>query len=64
VNTDPIPLAANPLARLRATTRAARPAFDRTSSYLRTPRGTFQPLPKRSTGGAGRGGIAQDAVWG
>ncbi len=63
MNTDPIPLAANPLARLRATTRSARPAFDRTSSYLRTPRGTFFPLTKRSTGGGGRSGGTQDAVW-
>jgi hypothetical protein len=62
MNIDPIPLASNPLARLRATTRASRPAFDRTSSYLRTPRGTFLPLAKRSTGG-GRGGGTQDAVW-
>jgi hypothetical protein len=63
VNTDPIPLAANPLARLRATTRAARPAFDRTSSYLRTPRGTFLPLTRRNTGGGGGRGGSQDAVW-
>lgn len=64
MNTDPIPLAADRLSRLRATTRAARPAFDRTAQFTRTTRGTFQPLAKRSTGGAGRGGVAQDAVWG
>lgn len=64
MNTDPIPLAASPLARLRATTRAARPAFDRTATFTRTPRGTFYPLTKRSTGGASRGGVAQDPVWG